>query len=106
MEGEFSEARILARARTLTVLERLDPHRKSAVMQFLVEAELVQGVKGRGSEPIILLTGANLSGADLSSADLSGAELYAAGGVTEKQLEAQAKYLEGAIKPDGREYEY
>ena len=74
----------------------MDPHRKSAVMQFLVEAELVQGVKGRGSEPIILLTGA----------DLSGAELYAAGGVTEKQLEAQAKYLEGAIKPDGREYEY
>jgi hypothetical protein len=36
------EVRTLARARTLTVLERLDPSRKTAVMQFLVEAKLVQ----------------------------------------------------------------
>jgi hypothetical protein len=34
--GEESEVRTLARARTLTVLERLDPSRKTAVMQFLV----------------------------------------------------------------------
>src|SRR5918997_7015992 len=48
---EDSEVRTLARARTLTVLRRLDPNRKSAVMQFLVEAELIQRGEGRG--PII-----------------------------------------------------
>jgi hypothetical protein len=44
---EGSEARTLARARTLTVLGRLDPSRKTAVMQFLVEAALVKGVDER-----------------------------------------------------------
>ena len=39
---EDSEVRTLARARTLTVLGRLGPGRKTAVMQFLVEAELIQ----------------------------------------------------------------
>jgi uncharacterized protein YjbI with pentapeptide repeats len=63
-----SEVRTLARARTLTVLGRLDPTRKSAVLQFLVEAELVQRVEGRG--PIIRLSGANLSGARLSQGTL------------------------------------
>jgi uncharacterized protein YjbI with pentapeptide repeats len=57
---EDSEVRSLARARTLTVLGRLDPSRKTALMQFLVEAELVQRVE-RGRGPIITLTGANLS---------------------------------------------
>ena len=52
-----SEVRTLARARTLTVLGRLDPSRKTAVMQFLVEAELAQRVEGRG--PIIRLGGAD-----------------------------------------------
>jgi hypothetical protein len=41
---EGSEARTLARARTRTVLGRLDPRRKTQVMQFLVEADLVQSV--------------------------------------------------------------
>src|SRR5215211_4067300 len=41
-EGD-SEVRTLARARTLTVLSRLDPSGKTALMQFLVEADLVQG---------------------------------------------------------------
>jgi uncharacterized protein YjbI with pentapeptide repeats len=74
-----SEVRTLAQVRTLTVLERLDPSRKTAVMQFLVEAQLVQSVD---EEPIIPLAGANLSGADLSSGtdaslqtDLYGADL-------------------------------
>ncbi len=39
---EDSGVRTLARARTLTVLGRLYPSRKTAVMQFLVEAELIQ----------------------------------------------------------------
>jgi uncharacterized protein YjbI with pentapeptide repeats len=66
---EDSEVRTLARARTLTVLGRLDPDRKTAVMQFLVEAELVQSVKGR--EPLISLSGADLSGAKKDPKDLS-----------------------------------
>jgi uncharacterized protein YjbI with pentapeptide repeats len=70
---EDSGVRTLARARTLTVLGRLDPSRKTAVMEFLVEAELVGGIEGRG--PIISLNGADLSGADLSGADLSDADL-------------------------------
>jgi uncharacterized protein YjbI with pentapeptide repeats len=69
-----SEVRTLARARTLTVLGRLDPSRKTAVMQFLVEAELVQKVVGE-MEPIIGLSGADLSGADLSGANLTEANL-------------------------------
>src|SRR3712207_594362 len=87
-----SEVQTLARARTLTVLGRLDPSRKTAVMQFLVEADLVQRVEGR--EPIIKLgqppppaaytfafstivagSGTDLSGAYLLGVDLSGAYL-------------------------------
>src|SRR5215216_2967918 len=68
-----SEVRTLARARTLTVLGRLDPSRKADVIQFLVEADLVQRADGR--DPIIGLSGADLSGADLSDATLSDANL-------------------------------
>jgi uncharacterized protein YjbI with pentapeptide repeats len=70
---EDSEVRTLARARTLTVLGRLDPSRKTAVAQFLLEADLVQSVDQRA--PIIELRGANLSGADLSNVDLTGNDL-------------------------------
>jgi uncharacterized protein YjbI with pentapeptide repeats len=60
----------LARARTLTVLSRLDPSRKTDVMQFLVEARLVgEGPYGaygaEGSSPIISLRNVDLSGAVL-----------------------------------------
>jgi hypothetical protein len=68
-----SEVRTLARARTLTALKRLDPSRKTVVMQFLVEADLVQGVDGR--EPVISLSGADLGDVNLSGADLHGANL-------------------------------
>jgi uncharacterized protein YjbI with pentapeptide repeats len=70
---EDSEVRTLARARTLTVLRRLDPGRKATVIQFLAEAELVQRVKGSG--PIISLVDADVSDANLSDADLSDADL-------------------------------
>jgi len=81
-----SEARTLARSRTLTVLGMLDSSRKSQVLRFLIEAELVQRVAG--TEPVVSLSDANLqgvevpptftadlSGADLSNANLSGADL-------------------------------
>jgi Pentapeptide repeats (8 copies) len=95
---EGSEARTLARSRTLTILSRLDPRRRSRVLQFLLEAELVQrieqttlvfdlsganpsGITVPTKNPVIDLSGANLSGVfvpadtDLSFADLSGADL-------------------------------
>jgi hypothetical protein len=84
---EESEVRTLAQARTLTVLERLEPSRKTAVMQFLIEAELVQSVEG-GRGPIITLAGVNLSGADLSGADLSDAALVDAALVDASLLQA------------------
>ena len=111
--AEDSEARTLARSRTLTVLERLDPSRKAAVASFLVEADLVQQV--HGENPVIALGGADLSGAELFGADLSGADLNTADlkgatlgnakGVTNQELEQKAKSLEGATMPNGQKYE-
>jgi uncharacterized protein YjbI with pentapeptide repeats len=109
---EDSEVRTLARARTLLVLERLDPSRKTQVMEFLVEEELVGGVdlKMPIEAPIIPLNGANLSGADLSGADLGGAYLTDANlsdakGVTNEELEQQALSLVDATMPNGQKYE-
>jgi uncharacterized protein YjbI with pentapeptide repeats len=68
-----SEVRTLARARTLTVLKRLDASRKEEIMNFLVEADLVREVGG--SAPVIRLENADLRDADLSFADLRGANL-------------------------------
>jgi Pentapeptide repeats (8 copies) len=51
------------------------------------------------------LSGANLSGADLSDANLSGANLTNARGVTNEELEKQAKSLEGATMLNGQKYE-
>ena len=85
-----SEVRTLARARTLTVLTRLDSRRKGSVVQFLHEASLIKkegpvvslsAVRLRGADLSHLdlleanLSGANLNWADLSGTDLSGADL-------------------------------
>src|SRR5215203_944118 len=79
---EDSEVRTLARARTLTVLKRLDASRRAEIMQFLLEADLVRRVGG--SAPVIELESAHLRDtslvvADLSEADLSSADLSKAG---------------------------
>src|SRR5215203_3958131 len=62
----------VARARTLTVLSRLDGERKARVVQFLYESGLI--AKGR---PVLNLRGADLSGVGLGRANLRGANLYA-----------------------------
>jgi hypothetical protein len=103
-----SEVRTLARARTLTVLSRLDPSGKTALMQFLVEADLVQRVDG--SDPIISLRGADLSVADLRDADLRNAylrntNLRGAQGISNEKLDQQAESLQGATMPNGQKYE-
>ena len=83
-----SEVRTLARARTLTVLTRLDSRRKGSVVQFLHEASLIKkegpvvslsAVRLRGADLSHLdLLEANLSGANLNWADLSGVEMSGA----------------------------
>jgi uncharacterized protein YjbI with pentapeptide repeats len=75
-----AEIRDVARARTLAVLRSLDSNRRSQVVRFLHEADLIGEVveelhKERqviGNEAIIDLVGADLSGADLSNANLIG----------------------------------
>jgi uncharacterized protein YjbI with pentapeptide repeats len=73
---EGSEIRTLARARTLTVLGSLDPDRKTQVMQFLLEANLIRSIEGRA--PVIGLGNADLSGANLRGANLNGSQLAGA----------------------------
>jgi Pentapeptide repeats (8 copies) len=68
-----SEVRTLARARTLTVLRRLDASRKGEIMQFLLEAHLVRRVGEK--TPVIELDRADLSDVDLNEVDMSGAHL-------------------------------
>jgi DNA-binding protein Fis len=126
--------RTVARARTLTVLSRLDGDRKARVLQFLYESVLINiehpivdvtradlsGANLRASSLSgaalvyadlygadlrgAILSGANLYGANLSDADLSQAKLSGAWDTTNEQLE-QAKSLEGATMPNGQKYE-
>lgn len=80
---------ILARARTLTALQDLDPVRKGRLVQFLYEAKLIgflnpetDATKGIRKPSIIRLSSANLSSAilyikfsDFNGADFNGANL-------------------------------
>jgi len=71
------KVRTLLRARTLTVLQRLEnPSRKQEVLRFLLEAELVQRVDGKS--PVVSLLDAKLQGIQFTGATLHGANLYAA----------------------------
>jgi uncharacterized protein YjbI with pentapeptide repeats len=117
---KHSEVRTLARARTLTVLRRLDSSRKGQVLSFLAEANLVQG-QGKNNDQRVIklgqadlndadleaitLSGADLSGAHLSRADLTGAKLKGTKGITSEELHKQAETLEGATMPNGQKYE-
>jgi uncharacterized protein YjbI with pentapeptide repeats len=62
--------RQVARAHTLTALRRLDGGRRSAIVVFLYQAQLILG-----KVPIVPLHSANLSKVNLSGADLPGANL-------------------------------
>lgn len=111
--------RLVAGARTITVLRGLDPERKRTVLRFVYEAKLIhkdQGIvdlsgavlnKASLDEALLEnadlsnlhlttadLTNADLSGADLSGTDLSGAELDGA--------ELDGANLEGAKVEEGQ----
>ncbi len=111
---------ILARARTLTALQGLDPQRKGRLLNFLYEVKLI-GSKEITVPPytvlsaIINLRGANLSyadliGANLVSTDLSGASLSGANlnnaafgeadNLTQQQLD-HVDTCKGALLPKG-----
>ena len=62
--------RMVAQARTLTVLRRLDGERKGRVLQFLHESRLVSKVHG-----VLDLKGADLSGIDLLGTHVDMADL-------------------------------
>jgi uncharacterized protein YjbI with pentapeptide repeats len=66
-----SEVRTLARARTATVMQRLDADGNRNVMRFLDEAGLTEV----GQSSIRLLAGADLRGARLEGIDLAGTDL-------------------------------
>ncbi len=67
-------ARIVARARTLTVLHELDGTRKGMVLRFLHDSDLIVTNEGN-SQAVIDLRGADLREADLSGADQSWSDL-------------------------------
>lgn len=71
------EVRSVARARALTVLQGLDGFRKGRIIQFLYEARLIgfEDRTGDVTDPIIHLTGADLSKIVLEGVDLSGVHL-------------------------------
>jgi uncharacterized protein YjbI with pentapeptide repeats len=71
-----SEVSTLARARTVTVLQRLDADRNQTVIRFLTEARLTGSAIGLLVEAD--LQGSDLEGSDLNNADLSGAVLSGA----------------------------
>jgi uncharacterized protein YjbI with pentapeptide repeats len=71
---ERDDVQTLARARTLTILRRLNPGRKRSILDFLYEAGLI---KAPQNECVIKLGSPDFenSAADLSGADLKGAVL-------------------------------
>jgi hypothetical protein len=83
--GRFDSVRVLARARTVGVLWKLDSNRKRSLVQFLHEAKLIrrEELDREGEEsvnPVIGLSGADLRDGylrwlNLSKADLKGADL-------------------------------
>jgi uncharacterized protein YjbI with pentapeptide repeats len=124
-----NDVQTIAQARTSGVLQAVEPENQRTLLQFLSEANLIQG---RDADPPVIsldradlsasdlrdidlqgsnlsfanlrnanLTGANLTGAKLVYADLSGAELTYARGWTREQLQS-ARSLNGATMPDRR----
>ena len=78
LREEGSEARTIARARTLSALRALDIERKGLLIQFLAEAKLIARKQTVISLVDADLTSAHLYRANLESADLTSANLYGA----------------------------
>ena len=73
-----ANVRILARARTLTILPTLDLEQKAALLKFLEYGGLINQQDPQHPEivnPVVNLNGADFSGVNLSNFDLRGADL-------------------------------
>jgi hypothetical protein len=88
---------VLARARTLTALQGLDPNRKGSLVQFIYEAQLIGFLDSTGKQHDIII---DLSGALLSFTDLFDADLSKARNLTQQQLD-QVYTCKGTILPQG-----
>ncbi|MUG92837.1 pentapeptide repeat-containing protein [Scytonema sp. UIC 10036] len=116
----------VARARTLSVLRRLerDGERKGSVIRFLIDVELANELNLGGANlggvnlvranlKTVKLAGANLKNANLSDANLESANLRAVklAGANLKDANLKAAKLEGSffdeetILPDGSKYQ-
>jgi hypothetical protein len=100
---KYSDIRVAARARTLTLLEQLDENGKMLLMRFLHEANLIKRndpnpEKDIYQYPVIGLKEANLSGANVSGDTLDGDVLEEASLRKTKLKGASLKgtYLQGA----------
>jgi uncharacterized protein YjbI with pentapeptide repeats len=67
---EGDEVRTLAKARTVTILRRLDSSRNRDILQFLREARLVPSNRYDVQDHIVTLDASNLSHADLAGVNL------------------------------------
>jgi hypothetical protein len=76
---EGSPVRTLAKARTVTALQRLDANHNRIILRFLREAKLLRGEPELpGEHSVVSLTYADLEGADLKGADLNSLNLEGA----------------------------
>jgi uncharacterized protein YjbI with pentapeptide repeats len=130
-----SSARAIANVQTSLILEQVDPARKRVFLRLLTDSHLIDAdaprietatlaLQGTDAKSMDLsdtdlsranlegadlsganLSNANLSGANLSGANLSGANLTDASGITNEELDQQAKSLKGATMPNGQQYE-
>jgi uncharacterized protein YjbI with pentapeptide repeats len=66
---------ILAQARTLTVMSRLDAEHNASVIRFLSNSELASSLFRKIALEAANLSRTNLGGADLTEANLRGANL-------------------------------
>src|SRR5215217_6840055 len=91
------EVRTLARARTLTVMRKLDGARKGSVVRFLYESGLIGGDPSwrRGATTVVYLDGTDLSGAHLREANLGGVGGGADGGADLRYSSLNAAELTG-----------
>jgi Pentapeptide repeats (8 copies) len=99
---QTDEVAIVARARTLTALQGLDPERRGRLVQFIYEAQLI-GFKDRPGNPTLDLSsaifyGAILYGAHLEDAHLEGTHLEGAhlDGATLNGIYLDGAHLDGA----------
>src|SRR5215211_7241099 len=88
---------VVARARTLTVLQKLGPDHKRSTLHFLYESGLIM------RELVVSLVDADLSGAELSGAVLSEAYLVGASLVG---ANFSGAYLDEAVGASGEQLEH